>query len=425
MRLRIVCGVGAMGLALASVAALSLGRAQERVQPPAPGAKSAPPARPDRDLSRLSFAQKQAYLSAQRGLDWLQRHNRADGHFGYVSVPALRKRSDNDHFLNQAGATVALARAARFFQDERAAALATQSVLTLLLDTAPDDPKKPTLRHTTVPNTAIHRLASTGLLLLAIHELPSPPADLLDASDQLCQYLRRQQRPDGSLTCADNPNDAKPSAEDVRGDDAFAGIALYGLIRGQQHRPAAWKTEALKKAQRYYHERWRAHKNLAVVPGLSAAWAEAYLLTKEQAFATSIFEMNDWLCTLQYQQLDPHRPLWVGGFMSWVDGKAVPSAPRAGSARYGEALAHACRAARQAGDAQRHERYRDALERCVSFAVSLQYTQANTQHFADWYRDEVLGAFHISHEDGNLKLEDTSQAVGTLILCLTYVANLP
>jgi hypothetical protein len=394
--------------------------------PPGPGAAARPqpaPARPaGRDLSRLTLVQRQLAVSAQRGADWLQRSTRPDGRFGYVAAPALRLRSDNDHYLRQAGAACALARAARFNQDERAAASATQAVLTLLLATAPD-PKDPQVRCTTVPSTAVNRLAAAGLLVLAVHELPAPATDLLAQADQLCNYLRSRQKADGSLSAADGPEAG--AGETPEAADAFAAEALYALARSHLRRPAPWKPEVLRKALAYYHPRWQARKGLAALPRLTGAWAEAYLATGERAFADAALELCDWLGPLQYQQLDAQRPQWVGGFMGWADGRAVPRAPEADSARYLEALAEGCRVARKLGDAQRHPRYREALERGLQFLVTLQYNAASTQHFAEWYRREIAGAFHTSHEDGNLRLDYTQHAVCALLHYLTHVAEVP
>jgi hypothetical protein len=111
--------------------------------------------------------------------------------------------------------------------------------------------------------------------------------------------------------------------------------------------------------------------------------------------------------------------------MSWTDGKANTTPPDISAARYAEALAQACRVARQAGDATRHARYLKTLEQALPFVVALQYTQANTQHFAEWYRDEVLGAFHVSHDNGTLKLDAIGQALAAQTLYLTHVAPLP
>jgi hypothetical protein len=148
-------------------------------------------------------------------------------------------------------------------------------------------------------------------------------------------------------------------------------------------------------------------------------------LTHERAWADFVYEMSDWVCALQYQQLDPRRPLWVGGFMGWADGKPQPLPPHVGSAACAEGLAHACRVARHAGDLPRYQRYRDAIERCLQFLTTLQYTEANAQHFADWYRPALLGAFHASHQDGDLRLDYTQHAVGALVDYLDYVADLP
>jgi hypothetical protein len=392
--------------------------------PPGPGGAAPPqpvPARTaGRDLSRLTLAQRQLSVSAQFGADWLQRSARPDGRFGYVAAPALRLRNDADHFLRQAGAACALARAARFYQDERAAAVATQAVLTLLLATAPDS-KEPQIRCTTVPSAAVNRLAAAGLLVLAVHELPAPAADLLAQADQLCNYIRSRQQADGSLAAEEGAT----AGETPEAADASAAEALYALARSQLRRPAPWKVEVLRKALAHYHPRWQARKGLAALPRLTGAWAEAHLATGERAFADAVFEMCDWLLPLQYQELDPDRALWVGGFMGWADGRAVPRAPEAGSARYLEALAEGCRVARKLGDAQRHPRYREALDRGLPFLVTLQYNAGSTQHFAEWYRRELAGAFHASHEDGNLRLDHTQHAVCALLQYLTHVAEVP
>lgn len=369
---------------------------------------------PARDLSKLSPLQQQMYLSAQRGADWLCRVHGADGRFAHGYVPALRTALEGDHFLRQAGAGAALARAARFTGNEQYAARARQAVLTLLAETEVD-PKWPGVRTTTLPPVLVNRLAAAGCLVLAIHELPAPADDLLQQSDELCAYVRGQQRPDGSLSDTEKPGETAP------GD--YSGLALYGLMRSQQHRPAAWKSDVARKALAYYLPRWRANKDIALVPWQTAAYAEAYLATGEQTFADAVYEMADWLGDLQYPALDPAHPLWGGGFMGWADDKSVAAAPTIRSATYAEALAEAGRVARKAGDLTRYPRYKESLERCLQFLARLQYTDANTQHFADWYRPSLVGAFYASHQDGNVRLDYTQHAVCAMLQYLAYVVD--
>jgi hypothetical protein len=398
---------------------------QPSATPGAGAAPTQPVGKPaGRDPARFSLLQRQLFFSAQRGADWLQRASRPDGRFGYVAAPALRLRNDNDHYLRQAGAAAALARAASFFKDDRAAACATRALLTLLLATATDDAKNPQVRCTTVPSTAVNRLASAGLLAQAVYELPAPAEDLLNQAEQLCNYVRTRQKADGSLSAVDGP-EAGATSETPEAGDAFAAEALYAVARGLARRPAPWKVELLRKSLAYYPPRWRARKGVAALPRLTAAWAEAHLATRERAFADAVLEMCDWVGTLQYQQLEAERSLWVGGFMGWADGRTVPRLPEADSARPIEALAEGCRVARQLGDARRHPQYKEAVERGLLFLATLQYTLANTQHFAEWYQRELAGAFHVSHQDGSLRLDSTQHAVCALVHYLNHVAELP
>jgi hypothetical protein len=427
-------------LTLGGLAAFSLLRGQEGnpAKPAVPGQPSPPAADPqgtapstspllpaNNKLAGMPPLKRHFYLSAQSGADWLVRNNRPDGRFDYGFEPALRMRLEGDHYLRQAGAVFALARAARYFKDDRQTAVARQAVLTLLVDTttATVESSKTTMRYTALPSIAVNRLAAAGLIVLTINELPDPNDELLEQSEQLCAFIRQQQQADGALAFTDTPGDAQATLIDPEGINYYPGEALYGLMRSQQHRPAAWKTEMVRKALGYYRPWWQKNKNMAFVPWQTAAYAEAYLQTAEAPFADFVNEMNDWVCALQFTTLDPRHPFWVGGFMSYADGKPVQAAPQVGSAAYAEGLADACRVARKAADAARHQRYRDALERCLQFTVTLQYTDANTQHFADWYRPRLLGGFHASDQDGNLRIDFNQHAVCALVQYLNYVCE--
>jgi hypothetical protein len=358
------------------------------------------------------------YESAQRGADWLFRANGSDGHFTHGSVAALKTPLEGDSYLRQAGAAFALARAARCNGDPRYLARARQAVLLLLADTAVD-PRNADIRTTTIPAMIVNRLAAAGMLLMAIHELPAPADDLLQQGEQLANYIRTQQQADGSLRITETDAATPPDAE----ANCYPGAALYGLMLSQRHQPAAWKTDLVRKALVYYQPWWRAHKNTNFVPWQTAAYTEAYLLTQDQAFADFVNEMNEWLCELQHPALDPRHPLWGGGFMDALDNRSSTAAPTVGSAADAESLADACRLARKAGDLTRYRRYREALERSLQFLCRLQYTEANTQHFADWYRPALVGAFYASFQDGNIRIDYTQHAVCALFVYLADVVE--
>ena len=107
----------------------------------------------------------------------------------------------------------------------------------------------------------------------------------------------------------------------------------------------------------------------------------------------------------------------------YTDGKPTVSAPTIETATYAEALAEACRVTRQLPDVQRHDRYRNCLTRSLQFLTTLQYSEDTTQHFAANFRPVVLGGFHVSHQDGNLRVDYAQHAVSALVQYLTYSAD--
>jgi len=261
------------------------------------------------------------------------------------------------------------------------------------------------------------------LLAAAIYELPDPGKDLAADADRLCNYIRGMQQSDGSLKWADMAT-AENAPFFADGTSLFTGPALFAVARSHRLHPADWKIDLVRKGRSYYMAWWRAHKNPVFVAWHSAAYAEAYLSTKEQAFADAVTELNDWLCTMQYQEVDPRRPLWKGGFMAWQDGKTANTPPTIQTAVFAGSLADAFRVARQAADVARLARYREAADNALQFVTTLQYTEVNTRHFATWYKEEVLlGGFHASHQDGNLRLDYVHHAVAALAHYAEHVAD--
>src|SRR5262249_32814705 len=158
--------------------------------PPAAVVTAAAPAK-TRDFSNFSPLQTDMLASARRGADWLYRMNGVKGRFLYGYLPALQTAMEGDNYLKQTGAAFAPARAARSTAGGPTAVGAPQPIPPL-----PDEPatasKDAQVRHTALPSAAVNRLGAAGLLVLAIHELPSPQADLLDKAEQLCNYIHGQ-----------------------------------------------------------------------------------------------------------------------------------------------------------------------------------------------------------------------------------------
>src|SRR3712207_8718308 len=58
-----------------------------------------------------------------------------------------------------------------------------------------------------------------------------------------------------------------------------------------------------------------------------------------------------------------------------------------------------------------YDQYREAAGRALQFVTTLQYGEENTQHFAAHFRPALVGAFHPSAADGNLRTDHTAAAV--------------
>ena len=59
----------------------------------------------------------------------------------------------------------------------------------------------------------------------------------------------------------------------------------------------------------------------------------------------------------------------------------------------------------------------------LHFLMSLQYNGPKTQHFIEAYRPSVLGAFHASHQDGNLKIDYTVHPLCAMVQYLDTVVD--
>jgi len=351
---------------------------------------------------KLTPLQKQFLHSGKSGADWLFRVNTMKGRFLNGIRPALKAEMEDENFLHQAGAAYALAKAAKIFKEERFAARASQSLLLLLEDTMTDS-KDSTIRYTLLPNQVLDRQASAGLMLLAIHELPNPQSDLLEAGEQLANYLRAQIQSNGSI-------DKESAVEEMDSKGSESAIAICAILKSNHLRPASWKTDIAYKAIAARWNAWKNQKEFAPTFWRVEALRLAYSISHEKAYANLCFELADKMATMQFDRIDPRKPNWFGGLkQEVVPGMNAP--PSIMTALLAQGFVSACQCAQLAADQSRSERYQSKLEQALQFTQTLQYTEANTLHFSDWFRSRLLGGFHRSLQDGDLRLDYSYHAV--------------
>jgi hypothetical protein len=359
-------------------------------------------------FTKLNELQQQFLLTGLRGTHWLSRMHRTKGRLRNGILPALNKDMEGDSFYRQAAAAAVLAQTGRVSDEERFQILAAQTILSLLEDTC-RDAKDDKSRYVSIPGAGINRLGATASVVVAIHELSNPQKDLLERSEEMCRFLQSQARDDGSLA---SPIDGVGKDE---GAELYPGLAMQALMASARRNKDDKKIQIVKKALPYYHKAWNNNRCIESIPAQATAFADLYQLTKDKACAECVFAMGDWLLTLQYTKIDPRRPLWYGGFMSCREGRTSETAPDVESAIATKGLIQACRLAKEMGDVSRHQQYSEAIEKALQFLATLQYSDSGTQHYSDWFRESLVGGFHRSHSDGNLRIDSTEQCVAAMM----------
>ena len=361
-------------------------------------------------LVAYPFTTQAAVRGVLWGAEWLHRRHQTHGRFLYGFNPALREPIEGDDDLAQARAAMALALAARFCGEEKYAIGAGQTILTLLA-AAPVDTQDTQVRIPRAPSDVCNRVGFAASVILAIHALPSVEGRLLDEAERLALFLRRQSRPDGSIHYIDDPA-GDPLRQYPHGEYEHPGWALWAVASSYRYRPSSEKQELIRRGLRHYRARFRANPHPLLAASLILAASEWFIQTQEAEAATAVCEAADWLCTLQIPVTDPRLPQWAGGFRQFRDGRLVetPSGPETGLLVL--ALSAACQVTRQIPDRDRFGRYATAVVDATRYLAGLQYTEANTRHFDNAFRAHMLiGAFHLSPRDGNIRLDATAHAL--------------
>jgi hypothetical protein len=381
--------------------------------PGAPTANEAPLAKFE-PLAAFPEQTQHAVRGVVLGADWLTRMNQPHGRFLFGYNPALRRPLLGDHDLKQARAALALAQAAKFSGDQKQAAMAGQAILTLLASTKVDLADA-SCRVPVHSSLVCNRVAFASVVALAIYELPAADAKLVAQAEQLCAFLKKQCKPDGSVHYTDSPNDDSTKT-DPEGINEYPGLALSAILTGNRVKPEAWKVEVGKKGVGHYRAVFRAKPHPMLAATLTPACAELYVQAKVPEAAACAFEMNDWLCGLQIAGSDPRTPQWAGGFRVVVGGRPSEVAPGPETGLYVQSLAHACQLTRLTPDLERFGKYKLAAADAILFLTGMQYLEVNTRHFDNAFRANwLIGGFHLSPADGNLRIDATANAVTGLV----------
>lgn len=375
-----------------------------------PASRSVVPLKRFEPLAAFPYHTQAAVRGVVAAAAWLQRHHHTHGRFLYGFNPALREPLLGDDDLIQARAAFALAVAARFCGEDKYTAAAAQTILTLLT-AAPVVAGDPQMRVPRGPSDVCNRVGFAAAVILAIHALPAVEPRLLEEGERLAAFLQRQARPDGSIHYIDDPA-GQPLRQDPTGVNEHPCWGLWALTVSQRYRPAADKAAIIRRGLQHYRAHYRTQPQPMLAATLLLAAAEWYTLSRDAEAAAIVCEAADGLCRGQIAVTDPRLPQWAGGFRQYRDGRWLdsPSGPETGI--YLLALAAACQVTRQVPDTDRFHKYAAAAGDACRYQIGLQYSEANTRHFDNAYRAHMLiGAFHLSPREGDIRLDGISHAL--------------
>ncbi|MBW3591371.1 MAG: hypothetical protein KY393_05940, partial [Actinobacteria bacterium] len=134
----------------------------------------------------------------------------------------------------------------------------------------------------------------------------------------------------------------------------------------------------------------------------SQSLSRLFTLTGDRKYAEAVFTLNDKLLELQ------DRTDHVGRFYD-------PDTPEYGSphtssdAVFTEGLAYALELAQAVDDAERIERYREALELALDHLMSLQYTEASSVGLPQ--PERALGGFRTSDQDPRIRIDSVQHTI--------------
>jgi hypothetical protein len=340
---------------------------------------------------------------AREAAGWLLRNVDAEGRLPYLILPfaaGAEPAATPNNELRQWMATRALIEAARREGTDAALATARRNVEYNLQTFYRDEDD-----YGVIERAGQVKLGAAALAALALREFPNPPAAWREKEERLERLVSFLWRNDGSFRCF-----LRPAERAHDNQNFYSGEALLYWARrlAAGSDPALWNR--YRRSTDYYRSWHRRHRNPAFVPWHTLAVAAAWPLTREHPGTGWVFEMNDWLLTIQQPDGAAGHPDTAGRFYAPGQDFGPPHASSTGV--YLEGLAAALRLARLTGDTKRSQSYAHAIQLGLRNARQLQFSGP-----ADWLgwpenvRPLVAGGFRTTEYDATLRCDNVQHLV--------------
>ncbi len=333
---------------------------------------------------------------AQLATGWMRRNLHDDGRMTYKYWPSARSESEGNNMIRQWMATLALIRAAKYWQDDELMARAASNI----------DYNLDRFYHEENGFGLIEwqgkvKLGAVALAALALVEHADAQrwAAQEAALRRTTDFLRRE---DGSFTTFYKPEGRNDIQNFYPGEALLYWAALYERDQDPQ------RLAHIMAAFKYYRD-WHlkpANRNPAFIPWHTQAYYKIWRLTKDKGLQDFIFSMNDWLVDEMQQGPDDveYRDT-VGRFYNPKRPYGPPHVSSTGV--YLEGLIDVFEVAREIGDPIRAERYRKAIRLGLRSAMQLQFVDEVDMYYVPLHlRDRVKGGLRTTVYNNEIRCDN-------------------
>ena len=345
---------------------------------------------------------------AQAMTRWIAAQVDESGAANYKYWPSRGACAPSNNAIRQWMATVCLGRAARSFGSEPLATIAAKNLTYNLSTTYQTDGKQ-----SYIWMNGSAKLGAAALAALAILESPQRK-HYLNEEYALHSMIYSLGNADGSFDTFYIPRERKDNQNFYSGEALLFLAARYSFSRNPE------ELKRIMAAFQYYRTWHLQNRNPAFVPWHTQAYFLVWKITKDEVLKDFIFEMNDWLLSMQQWEsveftdmqgrfYDPARPYF-----------GPPHASSTGV--YLEGLIDAFAIAKELGDQARAENYRVAIVRGIRSLMQLQYKDA-VDCFYVKHVNRVLGGVRTTVYDNTIRIDNVQHGLMALLKIISRFSD--
>lgn len=334
---------------------------------------------------------------------WLLNQVHSSGRITYKYWPSRGEESKANNMIRQFMANVCLIRYAQFTGRAEHLEIASRS-----LDYNLDSFFQRSSDIGFIVYQGKAKLGAAALATLAILEHPNREK-YADNFQLLCAGIESLWSPDGSFRTFYQPVDRNDNQNFYPGEALLFWAFWYAASRDANVLQRCLQSFA------YYRQWHRQYRNPAFIPWHTQAYSLLYQLTGERELRDFVFEMNDWLLSMQQ---------WDGTQYPDIQGRFYdPDRPQYGPPHasstgvYLEGLADAYVLAKDALDQSRMDSYQQAIWRGVRSIRQLQFKDKVDMFYIS-KRNQVIGGLRTTVYDNTIRVDNVQHCLMAILkLC--------